>query len=359
MTGTSNDQLVESAVASLEAGDFERARESSLLGLAERPDDPVLLHVAGRASAELGLDDAVGYLEAAAAADPSNVRTWRDLGDALAGLGRIDPAREAFRRAVELAPDDPQALLDVGLASLGAGRTGDAVAYLKQATQLDPTSVNAYRGLLEIHRRDGKLGEALTVAMRVEERLPDDPIATLDVAELCLALGRGDQSAAAFQRLRALDDDPEHEVYAYHGLIEVEIQRGHLAQGSRPGGRRDARSTGSGAPQTCSRSSSPRSSASKIVPARPGRRSMPSSARRVRSTGAFTRRPLLPDVAAPPRETAQVEWTKCPSCDAFVYHKRLRRNLGVCPECNFHFRLPVRQRLAAAPRRWQLRRAER
>jgi acetyl-CoA carboxylase carboxyl transferase alpha subunit len=57
------------------------------------------------------------------------------------------------------------------------------------------------------------------------------------------------------------------------------------------------------------------------------------------------RKPSLPDVAAPPRETAQVEWTKCPSCDAFVYHKRLRRNLGVCPECNFHFRLPVRQRL--------------
>jgi acetyl-CoA carboxylase carboxyl transferase subunit beta len=46
-----------------------------------------------------------------------------------------------------------------------------------------------------------------------------------------------------------------------------------------------------------------------------------------------------------PRTTAAVEWTKCPSCDAFVYHKRLKRNLGVCPECNFHFRLGVRQRL--------------
>jgi acetyl-CoA carboxylase carboxyl transferase alpha subunit/acetyl-CoA carboxylase carboxyl transferase beta subunit len=41
-----------------------------------------------------------------------------------------------------------------------------------------------------------------------------------------------------------------------------------------------------------------------------------------------------------------VQWTRCPSCDAFVYHKRLKRNLGVCPECNYHFRLPVRERLA-------------
>ncbi len=54
---------------------------------------------------------------------------------------------------------------------------------------------------------------------------------------------------------------------------------------------------------------------------------------------------MSPEVATPPRESAQVEWTKCPSCDAFVYHKRLRRNLGVCPECNFHFRLAVKQRL--------------
>ena len=52
------------------------------------------------------------------------------------------------------------------------------------------------------------------------------------------------------------------------------------------------------------------------------------------------------DVAAPPKAAAEpVQWTKCPSCEAFVYHKRLKRNLGVCPECNFHFRLPVRERL--------------
>jgi acetyl-CoA carboxylase carboxyl transferase subunit beta len=53
----------------------------------------------------------------------------------------------------------------------------------------------------------------------------------------------------------------------------------------------------------------------------------------------------LAEVAAPAGQTADVQWTRCPACEAFVYHKRLRRNLGVCPECNFHFRVPVRQRL--------------
>ena len=51
-------------------------------------------------------------------------------------------------------------------------------------------------------------------------------------------------------------------------------------------------------------------------------------------------------VETPARAAEQVQWTKCPSCDAFVYHKRLKRNLGVCPECNYHFRLPVQERIA-------------
>jgi acyl-CoA carboxylase subunit beta len=54
---------------------------------------------------------------------------------------------------------------------------------------------------------------------------------------------------------------------------------------------------------------------------------------------------LASEVAAPPK-AAEAQWTKCPACDAFVYYKRLRRGLGVCPECSHHFRLPVRERLA-------------
>jgi acyl-CoA carboxylase subunit beta len=57
--------------------------------------------------------------------------------------------------------------------------------------------------------------------------------------------------------------------------------------------------------------------------------------------------PLASETATAPKAKAEeVQWTRCPSCEAFVYHKRLKRNLGVCPECNYHFRLPVRERLA-------------
>ena len=50
-------------------------------------------------------------------------------------------------------------------------------------------------------------------------------------------------------------------------------------------------------------------------------------------------------VTAPSR-AASAEWRRCPACEAFVYHKRLKRNLHVCPECNHHFRLGLRDRVA-------------
>ena len=72
---------------------------------------------------------------------------------------------------------------------------------------------------------------------------------------------------------------------------------------------------------------------------------MPSSTRGP-STAACIWRALASEAVAPAAPGTDVQWTKCPSCDAFVYHKRLKRNLGVCPECNYHFRLGARERLA-------------
>ena len=49
---------------------------------------------------------------------------------------------------------------------------------------------------------------------------------------------------------------------------------------------------------------------------------------------------------APSAAEAEPRWIKCPACQAFVYRKRLKRSLGVCPECNHHFRLALAERLS-------------
>ena len=44
-------------------------------------------------------------------------------------------------------------------------------------------------------------------------------------------------------------------------------------------------------------------------------------------------------------EPAIDRWVKCPRDQSFIYFKRFDRNLRVCPECNYHFRIGVRDRL--------------
>ena len=38
-------------------------------------------------------------------------------------------------------------------------------------------------------------------------------------------------------------------------------------------------------------------------------------------------------------------WTKCPSCQAVLYHSDLEKNHSVCPKCNHHHRITARTRL--------------
>jgi acetyl-CoA carboxylase carboxyl transferase subunit beta len=38
-------------------------------------------------------------------------------------------------------------------------------------------------------------------------------------------------------------------------------------------------------------------------------------------------------------------WSKCPSCQAVLYHSDLEKNLNVCPKCNHHHRITARTRL--------------
>jgi tetratricopeptide (TPR) repeat protein len=227
MSGATGQQALDEARSSFEAGDPGRCLEVAVAALADRPDDVALLRLAGQAATDLGLDDGVAYLSKAAELAPSDADVWRDLGDALMFDGRLNEAGDAFRRALALRPDDTAALVDLGHTDYQSGRLEEAVEHLSQAAELDPGNAAALRGLVEAHRRGGNTELALASAVRVAELHPVDVVAAMDVAELSLDLGRLEEAVAAFARLRALDDEAEHDVYAYHGMIEAEIRQGN------------------------------------------------------------------------------------------------------------------------------------
>jgi tetratricopeptide (TPR) repeat protein len=215
---------LEQARAHFEAGRYAEAREAALAGAS---DDVELLRIAGRAGVEVGASDATEHLARVTELQPDSGEGWRDLGDAMLAEGRDKEAADAFRKALELNPDDDVALTSLGHTEYAAGSEG-AVAHLEQAAERGGGMSTAAISLVEMYRSMGKNEEALGTARKVLEAEPGDVAAALDVAELSLETDRLDDAREAFERIRGMEDLPDHEVYALHGMIQVELRRDNL-----------------------------------------------------------------------------------------------------------------------------------
>ncbi len=51
-------------------------------------------------------------------------------------------------------------------------------------------------------------------------------------------------------------------------------------------------------------------------------------------------------MARPKRGVPEGLWLRCPQCKATVFRKEAEARLNVCPECEYHFYLPARDRIA-------------
>jgi Flp pilus assembly protein TadD len=222
---TASDPSVDEARESYEAGDYRSARDKAVAGLAERPDDAALLRLAGLSGLEVDDPEAIGYLQKVTDLNPDDADAWRELGGALTESGRLDEARAAFGKATDLRPGDTRVLVDLGHVVLGAGQAEEALPYFEQARAHEPGNTEALPALVEVYRRAGRLEDGLTVAKELSDARPDDVVAALDVADLALEMNRLDDAEAAVRRARAADDDPDHDVFGLHALIELELRR--------------------------------------------------------------------------------------------------------------------------------------
>jgi acetyl-CoA carboxylase carboxyl transferase subunit beta len=48
----------------------------------------------------------------------------------------------------------------------------------------------------------------------------------------------------------------------------------------------------------------------------------------------------------PKRGVPEGLWKRCPGCQATIFRKEAEKRLGVCPECDYHWYVPARQRVA-------------
>ena len=92
-------------------------------------------------------------------------------------------ARAAYEAALELDPDNPDALAGRGCTRLSA-EASDGVADLNRAIELDSNNYNAYRCRALAHQAAGEYGEAIADATKAIDLKPSLPQAHMILADI-------------------------------------------------------------------------------------------------------------------------------------------------------------------------------
>jgi cytochrome c-type biogenesis protein CcmH len=156
---------------------------------------------AGAPREPASLDELVVDLRTRLAREPKDLDAWRLLGRAELARGRADEARDAFERAMSLAPGDAQVRVDYADAlaqAQGAVLEGRPIALIREALAIDARNPKALAlaGAYEVGRND--FPAAIVLWKRLLEVLPADSEQARQVAGFLadLQAGRPPQVAA-------------------------------------------------------------------------------------------------------------------------------------------------------------------
>lgn len=158
-------------------GDLERSWAASgraLLLVRPRADTDAALRRAVELERAGRAEQAVALYRSVLAVRPDAVRAWVDLGNAEAGRERREEAEQAYRRALEISPDDRDALNNLAWLLLGEGAQLEEAEGLaaRAAGQVGPDRLSAQDTLGRIQLARGRCAEA---ARTFEEALAAAP----------------------------------------------------------------------------------------------------------------------------------------------------------------------------------------
>lgn len=122
---------------------------------------------------------------------PDHPDALRLLGAIALQAGRHRRAETLLRRAMELLPEHPQVRLHLGMALEGCGRLDEAVDAYKACMALEPESAEPYARFGNLLKDNGQLREAMACYAGALRRDPNHFAALVNMGGALLELGRG------------------------------------------------------------------------------------------------------------------------------------------------------------------------
>jgi tetratricopeptide (TPR) repeat protein len=163
------------------------------------------------------IEKASAELEIAVALRPDSAEAWSDLGQARKSLRDDDGAFAAFKKSVDLNPDNGVSQYRLGAEYLRQDKLRLAIEHLELALRLNPNDQSTLHSLLLALRQDGQLERARQVKEKLAQVLlqidkeSQDAFAALRLNNEGAELEKTGNLKAAFEKYgAALKLDPEH-----------------------------------------------------------------------------------------------------------------------------------------------------
>lgn len=181
--------------------DAKQAAAEFQAALAIEPDsEDAVLSLARLYAAKGDFASAAKAIEAVPV-DSRTAKMENALGAAYDQLKRPKDAIAAYRRAAELAPEDPQTLDALGHALLDDNQLDEALAAYRNLLKADPENAETLVHIGEIERRQGKYEDALATIQSALKIDPENLEAGYNAGLLLDVLGRFDEAAAIDQKM--------------------------------------------------------------------------------------------------------------------------------------------------------------
>jgi len=195
------------------------------------PKDKIALYnqlkQAGLDSVEGRIDEAIGTVRQALAADPDIVEAYLMLGNMNAKAKRDRESVAAYQRALALDPDNQAAVFALALAHKAAGRTEAAEAGFERVLALSPRDSKARYQLADIWMQRGELTRAEAALRRAVADNIERPAFQTKLGECYIELKRYDDAERSLREaLSARGDEP----MAHYDLGLIHDARGETAK---------------------------------------------------------------------------------------------------------------------------------
>ncbi len=161
-----------------------------------------------------------------AAATESSPEIHNNLGRVHLARGELAEAQREFERALELDPDNAEALIRIGSVERARGSVAEAERYIERALQVDPDSITALCELAEIKRDRGELDESIRLYREALSINDSHPFVYVGLGDSLQRAGRLDEAERTFLTVLELDPDSFE---AHYNLGVTRLNQGRVA----------------------------------------------------------------------------------------------------------------------------------